>query len=155
MRRPNRAYLWAQPLSHLCTAYVESRVIFCHKFCILLEEECETTKSGSERHKFLISVFPAGVNCEIFLYCEQFLFMFVLKLQLPKLNVHKYGFENSYVKTVIKIPAVKTLEMENRYKKSFTPCLRCTGCSPPRTYLPLPAPPPLSAQSAHTRSPSA
>jgi len=58
--------------------------------------------------------------------------MFVLKLQLLKLNDHKYGFENSYVKTAIKILA---LEMENRYTKSFTTCLPCTGCNLARDQL--------------------
>jgi hypothetical protein len=58
--------------------------------------------------------------------------MFVLKLQLLKLNDHKYGFENSYVKTAIEIPA---LETENRYTKFLRTCLRCTGCSLARDQL--------------------
>lgn len=58
--------------------------------------------------------------------------MFVVKLHLLKLDVHKYGFENSYVTTLIKITAFKTLEKVNRHTKSFTPRLGCIGCSPVR-----------------------
>jgi hypothetical protein len=37
-------------------------------------------------------------------------FMFVLKLQLLNKNMKKYGFENSLVKMVIKIPVFEAFE---------------------------------------------
>ena len=63
--------------------------------------------------KLFITVCSAKVDCEKLMPGKHFtllLFMFILTLQALKLKHSKYGFENSRVKTVVKMAALESQE---------------------------------------------
>jgi hypothetical protein len=88
MRRPDKAFLSAQPLSHFRLAYRAGLNVLTW-VCILIKDDWEITKAVVARSKFLISTFLAGDNCEKLIPCKYFtlfLFLFVLKLPLLRLK---------------------------------------------------------------------
>lgn len=63
MGRPVKAFLSAQPLSHIRLAYRAGLNVLTW-VCILINDGWEITKAGVARTKFLISAFSARGNCE-------------------------------------------------------------------------------------------
>lgn len=81
MRRLNRAFLAARPLSHLKLTN-KTGLNFLTQVCVLRDDDWEVTKPSVAWPKFLNPVFSVRVNCEASMPYKPFLFISKLQLLL-------------------------------------------------------------------------
>ena len=61
IRRPNRAFLSAQPLKCVCLAYIAG-LFFFTEVCILLDDDWNITRTGIAGLNFLTSIFSGELT---------------------------------------------------------------------------------------------